>query len=181
MTPDGDFAITDKNRRKPPGKMILIQVPKCTILFVYDHNYVNNFEKEGLQWIWNIVPGADYETQKNAAGKDVQVSLKGCSNAAVAGCSANVVPNEIPLPGFNYSDYDVGDEGTINGTTLLQMWRDVRDKYAPEGPKDICRNCDCKEVTLRWERVGKGWLDGLFDLEPKEVIFPCPFKTPETP
>src|SRR6476646_11413579 len=63
MTPDGEVAITDKNRRKAPGKMQLITVSKCTILFVYGHNFVNNFEKEGLQWIWNIVPGKDSEKQ----------------------------------------------------------------------------------------------------------------------
>ena len=164
MTPDGDVAITDKNRRKPPGQMILIQVPKCTILFVYGHNFVNNFEKKGLQWIGNIVPAKDSEKQ--------------CSYAAVAGCSANLIPNEIPLPGFNYSDYDVGDQGTIKGTTLLQMWRDVRERYAPAGAEQICKNCDCKEVTLRWQRVGKTWFDGLFDLTPKEVKYPCPCKAP---
>ena len=89
MTPEGDVAITPQNRRRPPGKMILIQVPKCTILFVYGHNYVNNFEKKGLQWIWNIVPANDADRK--------------CSYAAVACCSADVVPNEIPLPGFQNS------------------------------------------------------------------------------
>jgi hypothetical protein len=160
MTPDGDVAITPQNRRRPPGKMILIQVPKCTILFVYGHNYVNNFEKKGLQWIWNIVPANDAE--------------KKCSYAAVAGCSANLVPNEIPLPGFSYGNYDVGDQRTINGQTLLQMWRDVRNNYAPAAAQEICKNCDCKEVTLKWQKVG----GGIFDLAPKEMKFPCECKTP---
>jgi hypothetical protein len=130
---------------------------------------VNNFDKKGLQWIWNIVPGADYETQKNANGKDVQVSLKECSYAAVATCSADLVPNEIPLPGFSYGEYDVGDQGGIDGQKLLQMWRDVRDIHAPAAAPDICKNCGCKEVTLKWQKVG----GGVLDLAPKEKKFPC--------
>jgi RHS repeat-associated protein len=160
MTPDGDVAITPKNRRSPPSRMIPIQVPKCTILFVYGHNFVNNFNKKGLQWIWNIVPGNDKEKQ--------------CSYAAVAGCSANLVPNEIPLPGFNYSDYDVGDEGAIRGVTLLQMWDDVKKRFAPPAAEEICKRCDCKEVTLKWQKIG----GGIFDLAPKEVKFLCKCETP---
>ena len=157
MTPTGDIAVDDKNRRKAPGGMKLIKVPKCTILFIYGHNFVNNFEKEGLQWIWNIVPANDKE--------------KDCSYAAVAGCSANLVPNEIPLPGFNYSDYDIGDQGTIKGTTLLQMWNDVRNTFAPSAAKGLTScSCKCTKVTLMWTKIG----GGLPDLKPDLGTEPLP-------
>jgi hypothetical protein len=149
MTPNGEVSLDTSNRRKPPGGMKLIRVPKCTVLFIYGHNYVGNFQKDGLQWIWNIVSERDKQ--------------KDCAYAAVAGCAANLVPNEIPLPGFKYSDYDVADQGVIKVTTLLDMWRDVRQKHYPKAIQDLkdC-SCKCKTVTLMWTKIG----GGLPDLKP---------------
>jgi len=58
------------------------------------------------------------------------------------------------------------------------MWRDVRNDYAPPAAAEICKRCDCKEVTLKWLWVQPTRFDGLFDLAPKEIKFPCECKTP---
>ncbi len=140
MTPGGEVGKTKENRRTPPARMELIQVPKCTILFVYGHNYVDDFEKTGLQWIWNIVPVNDND--------------KSCSYAAVAGCAADRIPNEIPLPGFDYSTYDVAEQRQIPAPVLLRMWTDVRDGL-PSFAEGLCdQACECKEITLSAKKIG---------------------------
>ncbi len=117
MTPIGDVALDEKNRRQPPAGMQLVSVPKCTILFVYGHNYVDNFKKTGMQWVWNIVPAED--------------DKRSCSFAAVGTCSAGLVPHEIPLPDFSYSNYDVAELGTISGRTLVEMWDNILNQFGP--------------------------------------------------
>ena len=135
-TPRGQVQITLKNRRDPPSGMQLVTVDKCNIKILYGHNWVNDFSKKGLQWIWNIVPAVDTQPA-------------GSAYAAVVSCIAYVVPNEIPLPGYTPVKVTIevnnAAEDTDLGRELDKAMRAARDQA-----KAICRlNCGCKKVKIR--------------------------------
>jgi RHS repeat-associated protein len=165
-TPTGPVQITAANRLTPPPRMKLIALGNCDILFIYGHNYRNQFgttgaTSEGLQYIWNIVGPQD------------------CSYAAVGGCWANLVPNEIPLPGYNYENYladgNSGD-GSSNWGELLNMWKAVRDDLGPKAAQKICSTtkCGCKNVVIKWRKEHSKLLDLVFkDRNAKELLIPC--------
>lgn len=88
----------------------------------------------------------------------------------MAGCSANLIPNDILLPGLNYSDYDLGETGKIRWQDVLKMWSDVRERLFEPAATKICENCDCSEVTLNWQK----WESpDVADLVPKTSKLRC--------
>jgi hypothetical protein len=158
-TPDGPVELTDENRRKPPHeRMKVITVKNCTILFIYGHNWTSGSDKEGTQWIWNIVPSVDGEKQ--------------CSYAALGTCFSNLIPNEISLPGYNPDNHlsakNPGD-GEVLWVEVLDMWRAVRRGLGQKGAEAICKACDCKEVTIESMKMS----GDLGDFKDKSLKVPC--------
>jgi RHS repeat-associated protein len=139
---DGDVQVTAQNRRSPPKGMELVKVEKCHILLIYGHNYASTFfvgnkKKEGVQWIWNIVPKDDNQPKDSAY-------------AAVIACNAHLVPNEIPLPGYTPVDKIIPVKDPSADTDLSREAGKVN-KAAEAAAKDICKRkdqCGCKKVYI---------------------------------
>ncbi len=133
-----------RNSKRPPPTFPLqeITVPKCTILFIYGHNFVGDHSRPGLQNISSI-GGAN-------------PTLNVCSRAVVATCSPNTVMNFIPLGANTVQSYLPEDGANRLPVPQMQnLYEDITAHVVPQAAAEIKKKCcTCRYVTFKALKVG---------------------------
>jgi len=142
---------------------VIVEVSKCQILVVYGHNWRNKNHPRS---------GTGLETIRVVRAKDKDSP---CAYAAVVGCFASYIPNEIPLSGYtplakdqglNYSR-GIGAE-TIEPDDVLES-RKVLAAAKAAAKNMFGEPCCCKSVKFRVRTFGRTIGESIFGSIPNEL------------
>lgn len=138
-----------------PASQATATVPDCTIVIYAGHGFLDSaFDDQGQLANPNAPDGLPYP--HNFKGSQT------CSGAALIACNAAKFASiENQIPGVSLSD---------SQTSVAQGYKELESAVgsAKEWAKEICKNCDCKEVKITihcfppmrkpgWFRSGSPW------------------------
>ena len=143
---------------------VVIKVKKCQIVAVYGHNWRN---------IRHPRSGTGLETIRVIKESDKQDPP--CAYAAVLGCFASYVPNDIPLPGYTplAKDQEL-NYGRGPGTEMVEPDDILESQKILKAAKDAANSlfaspCCCKQVNFTAKTYGRSLDERIFGSIPNEL------------